>query len=306
MKPNHLLALALLAFISCKAQDFSILKDGAELSLVSEGFEFTEGPAADAQGNVFFTDQPNNKILRWNASDNSISEYMNPAGRSNGLYVDHQGNLLSCADKRNQLWQIDAKKKVTVLVNNFEGKRLNGPNDLWIDPKGGIYFTDPFYQRPYWDHTAPEIKAQRVYYLSAKNKLSIAATDFVRPNGIIGTADGKTLYIADIGDDRTYSYSVDKDGTLTNKKLFVPMGSDGMTLDHRGNLYLTGDGVTVFNKVGAQILHIPVPKKWTANATFGGINKDLLFITAMDAVFTIKTNVHGVGYETKNTSALME
>ena len=135
------------------------------------------------------------------------------------------------------------------MINDFEGKKLNGPNDLWVDPLGGIYFTDPFYKRPWWEHEEAELEHQNVYYLSPdKKELRMVADGFTRPNGIIGSKDGKKLYIADIGANKTYVYDVASDASLSNRTLFVEMGSDGMTLDQRGNLYLTGKGVTVFNK----------------------------------------------------------
>lgn len=281
----------------CKSQENPLIADGAELILVAEGFEFTEGPAADQEGNVFFTDQPNNRILKWSRKDSTVSVFMENAGRANGLYFDNEGNLLACADENSELWKIDKNKNVTVLVKDFKGKRLNGPNDLWLDEKGGIYFTDPFYQRSYWEHTEKEVQNERVYYLSPNRQdLKIAANDLIKPNGIIGTPDGKTLYVADIGDNKTWSYTIAEDGSLSNKQLFINMGSDGMTIDNQGNIYLTGNGVTVFNKKGEQILHIPVDKDWTANVTFGGKDGRILFITAMDSLFSLKMNVQGVYY----------
>lgn len=277
----------------CTAQ--GIVAEKAALTLVAEEYDFTEGPAMAQNGDVYFTDQPNDRILKWDAASNTVSTYLQPSGRSNGLYFDHNGNLLSCADEKNALWRIDSEKNVTVLVSDFEGKKLGGPNDLWIDPKGGIYFTDPFYKRPWWDYTEPEIEERRVYYLSPDgHDLKIIAQDFVMPNGIVGTADGKTLYIADIGDKKTYVYPINEDGSLGERALFCELGSDGMTLDNQGNLYLTGDGVTIFNADGNQIHHIPVPKKWTANVTFGGSDQDILFITAMDAVYTLQMAVKGI------------
>ena len=292
-----LLFLVVLVTFSSTGQESSIIAPGATLELVASDYEFTEGPAVDHEGNVFFTDQPNDRILKWSAEDNSISVFMHPSGRSNGLYFDHEGNLLACADEKNQLWRIDAQKNVTVLANDFEGNKLNGPNDLWIDTKGGIYLTDPFYKRPWWNHEEPQQEAKRVYYLAPDEKsVRMVADDFVQPNGIIGTPDGKTLYIADIGDKKTYSYSISDDGSLSNKTLFTTMGSDGMTLDDHGNVYLTGDGVTVFNKQGEQILHIPVDQKWTANVTFGGNSHNKLFITAMNSVYTLDMMVRGAGF----------
>ncbi|MEH6681475.1 MAG: SMP-30/gluconolactonase/LRE family protein [Sediminicola sp.] len=276
----------------------SIIADGVEPVLVSADFKFTEGPAADTEGNVFFTDQPNDRIHKWSAENGKVSVYMENAGRANGMYFDKKGNLLACADENSQLWQIGPDKKVTVLVDGFKGKRLNGPNDLWVDPKGGIYITDPFYKRDYWTHTEKEIEAERVYYLSPdRKKLSIVADDFVQPNGIVGSADGKTLYIADIGDKKTYSYTMGEDGSLSDKKLFAELGSDGMALDEQGNLYLTGQGVTVFNKQGEKIQHIPIDENWTANVTFGGSQGNILFITAMDSLYSLEMQVRGAHFE---------
>jgi gluconolactonase len=273
--------------IGCKSQESLIVADGAGIKLVSDGFEFTEGPAADGEGNVFFTDQPNNRILKWSASSNDVSVFMENAGRANGLYFDKDENLIACADENSELWKIDKDKNVTVLVNDFRGKKLNGPNDLWIDAKGGMYITDPYYERPYRDYDGQPMEEQRVYYLSPDTgELNVATEDLVKPNGIIGTPNGKTLYVADIEADKTWSFDIAEDGSLSNKTLFTEMGSDGMTIDNRGNIYLTGNGVTVFNPKGEQILHIPVEKDWTANVTFGGKNNQTLFITAMDSVFS--------------------
>jgi gluconolactonase len=297
MKAKTIFLLFLLGIfsISCTEKETSIIANGAELTLVADNFKFTEGPAVNKNGDVYFTDQPNDRIVKWNASDNSVEDWMKPAGRSNGLYFDHDGNLLSCADEKNELWRIDMDKKATVVVDNFEGKQLGGPNDLWVDLKGGIYFTDPLYDRPWWEPTENRIEERRVYYKPSNDgEVKIIAEDFVMPNGIIGSADGKTLYIADIGDKKTYRYSVNEDGSLSDKKLFCNLGSDGMTLDNRGNVYLTGNGVSVFNSKGEQIEQIATGKNWTANVTFGGPNQDILFITALDAIFTIKMNVRGI------------
>lgn len=286
-----------LSTIACSSQSDGIIAKGATLTKVSDRFSFTEGPTSDKNGNVYFTDQPNDKILKWNPLDNSITTFKEPAGRANGLYVDQNGRILAAADEKNQLWRIALNGKVDTLITHFENKKLNGPNDLWVDLNGGIYFTDPYYQRPYWDRTAPEIKEKRVYYLSPDFKsITIAAEDFVQPNGIIGTPDGKTLYIADIGDKKTFSFTINEDGSLSDRKLFTGMGSDGMTIDHKGNVYLTGDGVTVFNPQGEEIQHIAIDEDWTANVTFGGENENILFITAMGSVYTMQMHVHGVRY----------
>ncbi|MDT0649808.1 SMP-30/gluconolactonase/LRE family protein [Autumnicola edwardsiae] len=289
------IASLMFALQNCNAQDKDIVAEGAELQLVANGYEFTEGPAADKDGNVFFTDQPNDHIIEYDVEADSVFVFMEGAGRSNGLYFDDENNLIACADEEFQLIKISPNKDIEVLVDDFEGKKLNGPNDLWIAEDGGIYLTDPYYQRPYWDRTSPDLESQNVYYLAPGSKsLTMVVDDLVQPNGIIGTPDGKTLYIADIGDKKTYSYTIAEDGSLSDKSLFVEMDSDGMTLDHQGNVYITGDGVTVFDKNGKQIKHIKIDENWTANVTFGGKDRQTLFITAMDALYSLKMNVKGV------------
>ncbi len=277
-------------------QDTSdIVARGAKLKLISNRFSFTEGPAADKYGNVYFTDQPNNKIWKWN-TNGKLKVFLNKSGRANGLYFDKKGNLLACADEKNQLWRISPDKKITVLIYTYKGKRLNGPNDLWISPGGGIYLTDPYFQRPYWKRKVPDIKNQNVYFLPKGAKdLLIVDSSLKMPNGIIGTADGKYLYVADIGGNKTYKYTIGKNGWLTGGQLFAEQGSDGMTIDNLGNVYLTGKGVTVYNSKGEKIKHIEVPAKWTANICFGGKEKNTLFITASESVYTLAMNVKGVG-----------
>jgi gluconolactonase len=273
----------------------SLIAPGATLQKISSQFSFTEGASVDKKGNIFFTDQPNDKIWKYDING-KLSVFLDKTGRSNGTYFDHKGNLLTCADEKNEIWSIDPKGKVTILLKYFEGRRLNGPNDLWEDQKGGIYFTDPYYQRPYWDRKAPEIKGEKVYYMPKEKKaVFVVADDLLQPNGIVGTPDGKFLFVADIKDDKTYKYKINADGSLSGKKLFCRQGSDGMTLDNKGNVYLTGSvGVTVYNKQGEKIKTIEVPSKWTANLCFGGKKKNLLFITASESIYTLQMNVKGV------------
>ena len=262
--------------------------------LISKQFAFTEGPAVDKKGNVFFTDQPNNKIWKY-STDGKLSVFMDSAGRANGTYFDRKGNLIVCADEHNQLWKISADGKVKVLLKTLNGKLFNGPNDLWIDKKGGIYFTDPYYQRDYWTRTKSELEGQKVYYLSNSSlQPEIADESLKKPNGIVGTPDGNYLYVADIGDNKIYKFNIDTDGTLDDRQVFAQQGADGITLDERGNLYLAGKGITIYNPKGQQIGHIDIPEPWSANVCFGGKNRDVLFITASKAIYTLKMNVRGV------------
>lgn len=284
----------LLAGIDAMAEgELELAAPGAKLEKLAGGFAFTEGPACDARGNIYFTDQPNNRILRWSV-EGKLSTYLEPCGRANGLVFDHAGNLVACADEENQLWSIAPGGQVTVLVKNYQDKLLNGPNDAWVRPDGGIYFTDPYYKRSYWKRGPKEQDGEHVYFLAKPGeKLMRVADDLRQPNGITGTRDGKTLFVADIGAGKTYRYAIQKDGSLAEKTLFCSMGSDGMTLDAEGNVYLTGRGVTIFDKTGRKLANIPVPEQWTANVAFGGADAKTLFITASKGLYAIKMKVAG-------------
>lgn len=271
----------------------SVIAPGAKVMKLAGYFKFTEGPTCDAAGNVFFTDQPNDRIMEWSV-DGKLVPFKQPAGRSNGMCFDAHGNIISCADEKNELWSIAPDGTVTVLLTGYKGKPFNGPNDVWVRPDGGMYLTDPFYKRTWWDHDKMPQDSQQVYYLAPDRKtLRRVTTDLVQPNGIIGTPDGKTLYVADIRDKKTYRYNIRSDGSLTNKTFLFSPGSDGMTLDEEGNIYITGNGVTVFDRTGKQIEQIDVPEKWSANVCFGGKDKRTLFITASKGLYAIKMRVRG-------------
>jgi gluconolactonase len=270
-----------------------VIAPGAALEKLAGGFAFTEGPTSDSAGNVFFTDQPNNRILKWSV-DGTLSTFLEPAGRSNGMYFGAGGSLLACADEKTELWAIAPDGTRTVLAKEFEGKPLNGPNDVWERPDGSIYFTDPFYKRDWWTYGTRPQDSEQVYFLSADRKtLRRVTTDFVKPNGIIGTPDGRTLVVADIGAGRTYAFDIQPDGSLTNRRLRCELGSDGMTLDAEGNLYLTGKGVSVVDAAGKKIGQIDVPEPWTANVSFGGRDHQTLFITASTGLYAIRLRVRG-------------
>jgi gluconolactonase len=159
---------------------FGLVSRHGQLVTLVKGFSFTEGPAADAHGNVFFTDQPNDRIYRWDAGTGSVRLFLEGTGRANGMAFDRNGNLISCSDMHGELWKIRPDGSHEVLVNNYGGKLLNGPNDVWINPvNGGMYITDPIFPRSYWDaddprqqpwepthsEQAPQGKGGYVYYL---------------------------------------------------------------------------------------------------------------------------------------------
>lgn len=270
-----------------------IIQDGAQLEKLADGFLFTEGPTADKDGNVFFTDQPNDRVMVWRTSG-VLETFLQPSGRSNGLSFDISGNLWSCADEKNELWMINKDKAVKKFPFKYNEKLLNGPNDLWIASDGGIYFTDPYYQRSWWEHKAMPQDIQGVYYVSPdKKSVRRIISDLKQPNGIVGTPDGKTLFVADIGAEKTWKFSLNQDGTVGEKQLFCDLGSDGMTIDSEGNIYLTGNGVTIFDNSGKKIGNIPVPEGWTANVCFGDKDFKSLFITASKGLYRIKLKIKG-------------
>jgi len=274
------------------AEAASVVAPGAKVEKLAGGFMFTEGPAADAEGNIYFSDIPNNRIHKWSL-DGALSTFRENSGGSNGLYFDKKGNLLACEGGGRRLVSINPQGKVTVLAEEYQNKRFNSLNDLWIDPKGGIYFTDPSYGR----RDNLEQDGEHVYYLSPdRKKLIRVIDDMVRPNGVIGTPDGKLLYVADHGGNKTFVYKINNDGTLSNKKLFAAEGSDGMTIDNEGNIYLTTRVVAVYNKKGEKIESIKVPEG-PANVCFGGQDKHTLFITARTSLYSVRMRVKAAEQE---------
>jgi len=285
------IALVLVAtVVPCVAQENTqIVAAGAQAKKLAGDFKFTEGPAADAQGNVYFTDIPANLILKWSVADGKLSTFLANSGGANGLYFDKDGNLLACQGGDRRLVSISPKGEITVLADKYEGKRFNSPNDLWIDPNGGVYFTDP----RYGNRDGMEIEGEHVYYLTPDRKKVIRVIDdMVRPNGVIGTPNGRRLYVADHGANKTYSYRIASDGTLSDKQLFAEQGSDGLAIDARGNVYLTGKGIAVYSRQGEKLTEISVPEP-PANLTFGSADNQTLFITARTSLYSIPTEVRG-------------
>lgn len=280
------------AIVSAQEVDNIIAKD-AQLKQVGNTFNFTEGPAVAKDGRVYFTDQPNDKIYIWD-ENKGISLYKEGVRRANGMFFDAKGQLVACADEYDQLVYFDENKDIHVLYEKYNGKLLNGPNDLWIRPEGGIYFSDPYFHRNYWDAARGEEQDKRgVYYLSPDGKIKRLIDDYVMPNGLVGTPDGKMLYVADLYGRKTWKYKIEPNGDLSDKTLFVNQGADGMTIDNKGNIYLASRGVTVYSPEGKLIKQISVPET-TSNICFGGKNRNILFITAQKSVYTLEMNVKGV------------
>jgi gluconolactonase len=298
MKPTYTLFLMMTLFLAMPpvlmmGQESGIIAHQATIEQVATGFAFTEGPAVSPDGRVFFTDQPNDRIHVWHERE-GISLWLEGTGRSNGMDFNQDGGLVACADLHNRLVVFNEQKEVRILCENYKGKHLNGPNDVWVAPSGDSYFTDPYYHRNYWEEGHHEAQDTRgVYHLSTDGKVSRVSDKYVQPNGIIGTPDGKTLYVADINDRKIWKYDIQADGSLANRTFFAPEGSDGMTIDELGNVYLTMGKVWVYSPEGELIEAIDVPES-PSNVCFGGKNRDILFITARTSVYTLKMNVKGV------------
>ncbi len=290
------LILLFLSITVLKAQNInSIIQDGSKLEMIKTGFSFTEGPIANDKGEIYFTDQPNNKIHIWN-EETGIRTFNVDGERSNGLYFDNNGDLIACADYRNKLIKISMDGTKTVLVDEYDKKHLNGPNDVWVHPNGNIYFTDSYYERDWWPEGQKQIQDCRgVYCLKTNGELIRLIDDFIMPNGIIGSPDGKILYVADIDDEKTWKYTINEDGTLSGKTFLAPEGSDGMTIDNKGNIYLTNSAVSIYSPNGEKIGTIEIPEI-PANICFGGKDKNILFITARTSIYKINTKVLGTNH----------
>ena len=266
----------------------NLVAPGTKPVKLAGGFKFTEGPAVAANGDVYFTDIPNNRIHKWSVADGKLSTFAEETKGANGLFFAEDGSLYACQGlaKRVAAYTADGSGSSS-LAKRHDGKKFNKPNDLWIDGKGGVYFSDPNYGNT--EHTQD---GEHVYYIPPGGEVIRVADGFKRPNGLVGTPDDSTLYIADIGDKKIYRYAIQSDGTLKDKKLFCESGSDGMTLDRQGNVYLTAGSVKVFDPKGGQIANLKFPES-PANVVFGGKDRKTLYVTARTGFYSLEMAVSG-------------
>jgi len=266
-----------------------VVEDGAVVEQVSTGHGFTEGPVVDAAGNLYFADIPQSVITRI-APDGTRTAFVRRAASPNGLAIDKNGVLIAALAGDRCVVEIDSLGNYTVLADRYEGKRFNNPNDLWVDANNGIYFTDPSYHI----RLTVEQDGEQVYYISPDRKTVTRMTDDLsQPNGIVGTPDNRYLYVADSGHRRICRFAINPDASLTDKITFVERGSDSMTLDGEGNLYITSGGVQVYNSRGMLIETIRVPES-PANVCFGGPDRRTLYITARTSVYSLRMKVRGI------------
>ena len=279
-------------FAQAITENTSLLKSKPEK--VISGYSFTEGCSVAKDGKVYFTDQPNDRIYVWDEKS-GIKIFKEGVERSNGTYFDSEGNLMACADLHNRLVKFTPSgEMIPVLTEGFNGKPFNGPNDLWPDGKGGIYFTDPYYPRDYWENGHQQMQdVEGVYYLAPEGSLKRVIGGKGQPNGIVGSPDGRWLYIADIRQKTIWKYAILPDGSLSDATAFASVGSDGMTIDKEGNIYVSWGKIIVFNKQGQKIEEIDLPES-PSNVCFGGRKRKTLFITARTSVYVVKMKVRGV------------
>jgi gluconolactonase len=277
-----------------------------EITKVHGDFKFTEGPASDGKGNLVFTDVPASTIFAIDSAG-KLSEFLTPSGTANGLMFNADGELFAC-QMEGQVVSISADgKKVTPLATNYEGKRFNAPNDLVIDSGGGVYFTDPHFRAP---EPLPQ-GVTAVYYIDPGKKVARLIDDLKSPNGVILSPDEKTLYVIPTLQSEMMAYPVVSPGKLGEGKVFCRLeqakgeqgkGGDGLTIDSKGNLYITSAlGLQVFDPKGKLLGIIAFPEQ-PSNATFGGPKNQTLYVTARTSVYSAPMEVSGHVFAKKKIS----
>jgi gluconolactonase len=276
---------------------------GAKLEKLWDKGEFTEGPAYGPDACIYFSDI-GDRIMKFDPQTGKTTEFRHPSGRANGLDFDPEGRLVACEGAstggNRRVTRTEKDGSVTVLADKWKGKRLNSPNDLTIDTKGRIYFTDPRYA----GNEKREIATESVYRIDPDRTITQIITDVEKPNGIILSPDMKTLYLADSnpsGNRHLLAYPLAKDGSVGKKKLLYDFGKDrgidGMCVDEAGNIFAAAGrgktgGIYVFSPRGKKIGFLAVPEVPT-NCVFGGKDRSTLYITAGKSLYRVKTNAKG-------------
>ena len=270
------------------AAESGLIAPGAEVIEVRSGLGFIEGPVSDPAGNLYFSDIENNRLHKL-APTGDMSSFHEPSNRANGLTLDLDGGLLICEQEAGRLVKMDGNGNITVVADSYQGNPFNSPNDAWVHPNGSIYMTDPRYQYPVG--SLPQ-EGEYVYHISADHQeVTAIITDVPKPNGVVGTEDGKTLYIASTELRKVFRYDIDSNGLVSNRIEFADQGSDGMTLDEHGNVYLTWvGGVSIRNPAGEQIEFIET-EQMPANVGFGGRDGRTLFMTSRTSLYSLQMSV---------------
>jgi len=285
---------------------------------VASTVAFTEGPAYHADGSVYFTDGSNDRIMRSApgarpGSRRVVEVYRHPSGRANGLVFDLEGRLVACEGGSRRVTRTERDGSITVLAGSYQSKPFNSPNDIDVDARGRLYFTDP----RYGDRSGMELDKEAVYRIDPDGKVTRVIDDLERPNGIAISPDQKTLYVVDNnngagGSRKVYAYELRDDGSTGKRRVIhdfsLSRGGDGMCLDSRGNLYVTAGlntpnppaergpakaGVYIFSPAGKQIGFIPITEDVVTNCAFGDPDLKTLYITAGKTLFRIRLNIMG-------------
>jgi gluconolactonase len=238
-------------------------------------------------------------MLRWDETTGNVGVFRQPAGYSNGNIMDREGRMVTCEHGNRRVTRTEHDGVVTVLADRYDGKRLNSPNDVVVQSDGSIWFTDPAYgiDSDYEGHRSPsEIGACHVYRLLPTGELTIASDDFVRPNGLAFSLDESHIYIVDTEVNHIREFAVAHDGSLSDSRVFAECTAghfDGIRLDDGGRLWAgVGDGVHCFDPDGTLIGKLHLPER-ASNLTFGGVQRNHLFITATTSLYSIRLNVNG-------------
>jgi gluconolactonase len=309
IRTNVFKALALFALVAvgvttiAKADPIAGIGPSGEPKKVHGDFKFTEGPISDTNGNLYFSDIPNEKIHKIDA-DGKLSVFRDKSNFANGLMVNAKGEIVAC-EMNGAIVAISADgKDRRVITDKYEDKRYNAPNDLVIDKAGGVYFTDPAFRAP---TPLPQGKTC-VYYVDAKGKVTRLIDDLPNPNGVRLSPDEKTLYVFPSGQKQMMSYPVEEPGKLGKGKVFCELeqaksggnaGGDGGTIDVKGNVYVAAaTGLQVFDPTGKMLGTIKFPEQ-PSNATFGGKDMKTLYVTARTSVYSVPMDVAGHRYPGK-------
>lgn len=297
MKPLCCL-LALSVAGTAAAEDLSnlVARRATPMPIVGD-CKFTEGPAYSPQGYFVFNDIPNNRTLKV-MPDLGISEFLKPSGEANGMAFDAAGRLYICQGEDRRIVRMDdpRTRSLTVLCDSYDGRKLNSPNDLSLDNRGGVYFTDPRYR----GNEPLEQPVMGVYYIAASGHVKRVIEDLERPNGLEVSADGRYLFVAEPNRRQLYRYEILEPGVLSAGQLIYTgdleldgAGPDGMTLDAHGNIYAAYNRLVVLTPQGELIGRVELPEH-PSNCTFGGSQRRTLFITARSSVYTLDMQVEGL------------
>ncbi len=337
-KKNIIIPILFLAIVYMPSFSMSSFSAGKSSGLVApgatikkvSGFTATEGPATDADGNIWFTEVFASRIQKWTWKDGKTTLYRKNTGTANGMMFDSNGNLVICEMGNGRITRDDLKGNVTVIADKLNGKKMRGPNDLWIDPKGGIYFSHtamggsmpgggapggmpggqqggapgggmpgsgapggamPGGSGPGAMGTGDTSDLGIVYISPDGKKVTLVTTDITSPNGLIGTPDGKILYVGDRG--KVFSYRINSDGSLSDKKAFCDKNTDGMAMDEKNNVYLTADKeILIYSPAGELLEEITTPDG-CSNVEFCGKDRKTIFFTYHENIYTLEMTVKG-------------